>query len=96
MLKKDLIQYIVHETGIVTEDVRNIIDIAFEKIREEVSQGNRVEITNFGIFTYKVRPPKRAYYLGGPRRKTKKPKMIMLPEKKLPHFKPTKKFSIAA
>lgn len=94
MRKTQLLKYVSGETGIVHEDVKDIFDKIFDKIRREVELGNQVEIPGFGIFTHRVRPPKRAYHLGGYARKEKAPKMIMLPEKKLPVFKPTKKFSI--
>ena len=56
MNKELLIKELATEIGMTQKDVKPIIDLAFEKIKVAVANGDRVSITDFGIFEKIVRP----------------------------------------
>ncbi|MCF7669561.1 MAG: integration host factor subunit beta [Verrucomicrobia bacterium] len=58
MTKRELIYRISNETGIVQQDVANIIQMSLDYITESLVAGERVEFRNFGVFDVKVRKPR--------------------------------------
>lgn len=50
MLKKDLVQAVADETGLTKKDSRAAIEALLDTIRESLSKGEAVLITNFGKF----------------------------------------------
>lgn len=55
MTKRDLVVRISNETGIVQQDVLDVIQKTLDYIGEAVSKGRKVELRNFGVFEVKVR-----------------------------------------
>src|SRR5437762_3438309 len=55
MTKRDLVVRISEETGVVQEQVLNIVQRALDHISEAVSQGRKIEFRNFGVFEVRVR-----------------------------------------
>jgi integration host factor subunit beta len=92
MAKHNLVKDITAATGIIQTDVELVLNATIELIRERVSQGKEVHLNGFGIFKTRIRPPKIARNLKGKGNKRKNPEPIHLPAKRVPHFKPSKKF----
>jgi nucleoid DNA-binding protein len=55
MTKRDLVMRISNETGLVQQDVLNVIQKTLDYISEAVTQGQKVELRNFGVFEVKIR-----------------------------------------
>ena len=55
MTKRDLVVRISEETGLVQQQVLDVVQKTLDYISEAVSQGKTVELRNFGVFEVKVR-----------------------------------------
>jgi nucleoid DNA-binding protein len=55
MTKRDLVVRISAETGIVQQNVLDVVQKTLDYIAEAVAQGRKVELRNFGVFEVKVR-----------------------------------------
>lgn len=55
MTKRDLVVRISEETGMVQQDILNIVQRTLDYISEAVAQGTKVELRNFGVFEIKIR-----------------------------------------
>lgn len=55
MTKRDLVIRISEETGLVQQQVLNIVQRTLDHIAAAVSKGRKVELRNFGVFEVKVR-----------------------------------------
>ena len=55
MTKRDLVMRISNETGLVQQDVLNVIQRTLDYISEAVTKGQKVELRNFGVFEVKIR-----------------------------------------
>src|SRR2546426_5265966 len=55
MTKRDLVVRISNETGIVQQNVLEIVQKTLDYIADAVAQGKKVELRNFGVFEVKVR-----------------------------------------
>jgi nucleoid DNA-binding protein len=55
MTKRDLVVRISEETGLVQQDVLNVVQRTLDYISEAVTRGQKVELRNFGVFEVKVR-----------------------------------------
>ncbi|HTG44338.1 MAG TPA: HU family DNA-binding protein [Verrucomicrobiae bacterium] len=55
MTKRDLVVRISEETGLVQQDVLNVVQKTLDYISDAVTQGQKVELRNFGVFEVKVR-----------------------------------------
>ncbi len=55
MTKRDLVVRISNETGVVQQNVLDIVQKTLDYIAEAVAQGKKVELRNFGVFEVKVR-----------------------------------------
>ena len=55
MTKRDLVVRISEETGLVQQDVLNVVQRTLDYIGEAVAKGVKVELRNFGVFEVKVR-----------------------------------------
>ncbi len=79
--KKDIVLKIANETGIKQVDVKHVVQSTLDKITEFLSQGNTVELRNFGIFKVKSRRGR----LG---RNPRTGQEVPVPPKKVVVFKP--------
>jgi nucleoid DNA-binding protein len=48
--KRDLVTRIAEETGLIQQDVHNIIQKTLDYITESLARGEEVEFRNFGVF----------------------------------------------
>ena len=55
MTKRDLVVRISEETGLVQQDVLNVVQKTLDHISDAVTKGQKVELRNFGVFEVKVR-----------------------------------------
>src|SRR5467141_2085051 len=55
MTKRDLVIRISTETGLVQQQVLDVVQKTLDYIAEAVSKGDKVELRNFGVFEVKVR-----------------------------------------
>jgi nucleoid DNA-binding protein len=55
MTKRDLVMRISNETGLVQQDVLNVIQKTLDYISDAVTRGHKVELRNFGVFEVKIR-----------------------------------------
>ncbi|MDX1953056.1 MAG: HU family DNA-binding protein [Verrucomicrobiota bacterium] len=55
MTKRDLVVRISEESGIVQQQVLEVVQKTLDYIAEAVAKGKKVELRNFGVFEVKVR-----------------------------------------
>ena len=55
MTKRDLVIRISNETGLVQQQVLDIVQKALDYIADAVAKGEKVELRNFGVFEVKIR-----------------------------------------
>src|SRR5205814_8161602 len=55
MTKRDLVIRISNETGLVQQNVLEVVQKTLDYIAEAVAQGKKVELRNFGVFEVKIR-----------------------------------------
>ena len=55
MTKRDLVVRISNETGLVQQNVLDVVQRILDYIAEAVAKGSKVELRNFGVFEVKVR-----------------------------------------
>lgn len=55
MTKRDLVIRISNETGLVQQQVLDVVQKTLDYIADAVSKGDKVELRNFGVFEVKVR-----------------------------------------
>jgi len=85
MTKKEIVITIAGKTGIDRESVSTVIEGFMEEVTTSLSLGKNVYLRFFGTFTAKKRAAK-------PARNIKKNITIFLPERYIPHFKPSDYF----
>jgi nucleoid DNA-binding protein len=55
MTKRDLVTRISNETGMIQQQVLDVVQKTLDYISEAVAQGRKVELRNFGVFEVKIR-----------------------------------------
>jgi nucleoid DNA-binding protein len=55
MTKRDLVVRISEETGLIQQDVLDVVQKTLDYIGEAVARGEKVELRNFGVFEVKMR-----------------------------------------
>src|SRR5439155_3829854 len=55
LTKRDLVMHISEETGLIQQQVQDVVQKTLDHIAEALSKGNNVELRNFGVFEVKVR-----------------------------------------
>jgi nucleoid DNA-binding protein len=55
LTKRDLVVRISNETGMVQQDVLNVIQRTLDHLTESLATGQAVELRNFGVFEVKLR-----------------------------------------
>ena len=84
MTKRDLVIRISEETGLIQNQVLEIVQKVLDYIAEAVAQGRKVELRNFGVFEVKVRKAR----IG--RNPNKPTQVVTIPKRKVVKFKPGK------
>lgn len=82
--KKELAERIADKTGESRATVRRVLQTFLEELVEELSQGNRIEFRDFGVFEIKTRAPRIAQ---NPRTLQR----VRVPERRSVKFKPGRK-----
>ena len=84
MTKRDLVIKISSETGLIQQDVYQVIQRTLDLITESLAEGKTVELRNFGVFEVKERKQR----IG---RNPNRPKQIVtIPPRQVVKFKPGK------
>jgi nucleoid DNA-binding protein len=55
MTKRDIVMRISNETGLVQQQVLDVVQKTLDCIAGAVSKGKKVELRNFGVFEVKIR-----------------------------------------
>ena len=55
LTKRDLVTRISNETGLVQQQVLDVVQRTLDYIAESLSKGDKVELRNFGVFEVKLR-----------------------------------------
>ena len=84
MTKRDLVVRIANETGLVQQDVFNVIQRTLDCIVESLENGETVEFRNFGVFEVRTRKQRVG------RNPSKPSQVVTIPERKVVKFKPGK------
>ncbi len=85
MIKADIIQLIVAQTGIEKPTVTAIVEAVMETIQKNMVKGENVYLRGFGTFLLKKRADKKA-------RNISKGTFVNIPAHFIPAFKPCKEF----
>ena len=86
MTKAEIVNEIAKETGIQKETVSTVVEAFMEVVKGSLVKGNPVYLRGFGSFGTKVRAQKVA-------RNITKNESIIVPEHKIPAFKPADSFT---
>ena len=84
MTKRDLVIRISTETGLVQQQVLDVVQKTLDYIAEAVSRGTKVELRNFGVFEVKVRKARIGRNPNSPARD------VPIPQRAVVKFKPGK------
>ncbi|MCC5848684.1 MAG: HU family DNA-binding protein [Verrucomicrobia bacterium] len=82
--KRELVVRISQETGLIQQDVYDVIQKTLDYITESLSNGNDVEFRNFGVFEITERKQR----IG--RNPNKPEETVTIPTRKVVKFKPGK------
>jgi DNA-binding protein HU-beta len=85
MTKADIVSEIAKSTGIDKASVLETIEKFMETVKDSLAEGENVYLRGFGSFIVKTRSQKVA-------RNISKKTAIIIPEHKIPAFKPAKVF----
>ena len=85
MTKAELVNQVAMETGYDKATILGIVECAMECVNKNVAAGENVYLRGFGSFITKVRAEKVA-------RNIKKNTSLVVPEHKIPAFKPGREF----
>lgn len=85
MTKADIVSEIAKSTGIDKASVLETVEKFMESVKESLANGENVYLRGFGSFIIKTRSQKTA-------RNISKNTTIIIPEHKIPAFKPAKVF----
>lgn len=84
MTKRDLVIRISNETGLVQQQVLDVVQKTLDYIAGAVAQGRKVELRNFGVFEVKVRKARIGRNPNSPA------KDVPIPQRAVVKFKPGK------
>jgi nucleoid DNA-binding protein len=84
LTKRDLVIRISNETGLVQQQVLDVVQKTLDYIAEALSKGDKVELRNFGVFEVKVRKARIGRNPNAPETD------VPIPERSVVKFKPGK------
>src|ERR1700730_3461831 len=84
MTKRDLVIRISTETGLVQQQVLDVVQKTLDYIAEALAKGDKVELRNFGVFEVKVRKARIGRNPNAPGTD------VPIPERSVVKFKPGK------
>jgi nucleoid DNA-binding protein len=82
--KRDLVLRIGEETGLIHQQVADVVQKTLDAIREALAQGDDVELRKFGVFEIKVRKARVGRNPKAPAAK------VVIPQRVVVKFKPGK------
>jgi len=82
--KRDLVMRIADETGLIQQDVHEVIQKTLDYITESLARGENVEFRNFGVFEVAERKQR----IG--RNPNKPDQVVTIPTRRVVKFKPGK------
>jgi nucleoid DNA-binding protein len=84
LTKRDLVIRISEETGLVQQQVLDIVQKTLDYIGQALAKGDKVELRNFGVFEVKVRKARIGRNPNAPETD------VPIPERSVVKFKPGK------
>ena len=84
LTKRDLVIRISEETGLVQQQVLEVVQKTLDYIAESLAKGDKVELRNFGVFEVKIRKARVGRNPNAPERD------VPIPERAVVKFKPGK------
>lgn len=84
LTKRDLVTRISNETGLVQQQVLDVVQKTLDYIAEALSKGDKVELRNFGVFEVKIRKARVGRNPNAPETD------VPIPERCVVKFKPGK------
>jgi DNA-binding protein HU-beta len=87
MNKSDLVAAAAEASGIAKKDVQRVMDAALDIIISRVSQGEKVQLSGFGVFEAKQRNARVG-------RNPHTRQAIEIPSTRVPDFKPSQNFKV--
>ncbi|HXT09946.1 MAG TPA: HU family DNA-binding protein [Candidatus Angelobacter sp.] len=84
LTKRDLVTRISNETGLVQQQVLDVVQKTLDYIAESLSKGDKVELRNFGVFEVKIRKARVGRNPNSPETD------VPIPERCVVKFKPGK------
>jgi nucleoid DNA-binding protein len=84
LTKRDLVTRISNETGLVQQQVLDVVQRTLDYIAESLSKGDKVELRNFGVFEVKIRKARVGRNPNAPETD------VPIPERCVVKFKPGK------
>src|SRR5438309_11308655 len=84
MTKRDLVVRISEETGLVQQQVLDVVQKTLDYISDAVAKGQTVELRNFGVFEVKVRKARIGRNPNAPETD------VPIPQRSVVKFKPGK------
>src|SRR3977135_152691 len=84
LTKRDLVVRISEDTGMIQNQVLDVVQRTLDYIAESLARGDKVELRNFGVFEVKVRKARIGRNPNSP------DKDVPIPERSVVKFKPGK------
>jgi len=84
LTKRDLVTRISNETGLVQQQVLDVVQKTLDYIAEALAKGDKVELRNFGVFEVKVRKARIGRNPNAPENE------VRIPPRAVVKFKPGK------
>src|SRR5213592_1109334 len=88
LTKRDLVMRISEETGLIQQQVQDVVQKTLDHIAEALSKGDKVELRNFGVFEVKVRKARIGRNPNAPAAD------VPIPQRSVVKFKPGKEMRI--
>jgi nucleoid DNA-binding protein len=84
MTKRDLVIRISNETGLVQQQVLDVVQKTLDYIAQALARGEKIELRNFGVFEVKIRKARVGRNPNAPE------KDVPIPQRAVVKFKPGK------
>jgi len=88
LTKRDLVIRISNETGLVQQQVLDVVQKTLDYVAEALAKGDKVELRNFGVFEVKVRKARIGRNPNAPETD------VPIPERAVVKFKPGKEMRL--
>ncbi len=88
LTKRDLVVRISEDTGLIQQQVLDVVQKTLDYIAEALAKGEKVELRNFGVFEVKVRKARIGRNPNSPA------KDVPIPKRSVVKFKPGKEMRL--